>query len=120
MRTYSQGMQARLAFSVATDTRPDILMIDEVLAVGDASFKRRCVERLAEIRSQGTSSVLVSHQTTLLRNACQRLLWLDRGRVVACGATEPVLADYERSMDTAAQADRQIPADTGSQPPAAG
>jgi len=120
VRTYSQGMQARLAFSVATDTRPDILVIDEVLAVGDASFKRKCVERLAEITSQGTSSVLVSHQTTLLRNACQRLLWLDRGRIVACGETKPVLADYERSMETAAQAGRQIPAGTGSQSAAAG
>lgn len=94
VRSWSNGMRARLGFAIATAWVPEILLIDEVLAVGDHAFMRQCEERLAEFRRRGTTVVLVSHDLDAIRDACTRCLWLDHGRVVADGAPDEVIARY--------------------------
>lgn len=97
LRNYSSGMTARLAFSVATAWVPDILILDEVLAVGDAAFLERCHQRLDEFRAAGTTLLLVSHAPEQVRASCERCVWLDGGTVVADGPMSDVLTRYERS-----------------------
>jgi homopolymeric O-antigen transport system ATP-binding protein len=94
IRQYSAGMRARLGFAVATAWRPDILLLDEVLAVGDAGFVQKCEERLSEFREGGTTIVLVSHSAEAIRANCTRCLWLDAGSLRADGPTEQVLDRY--------------------------
>lgn len=103
VRTYSSGMIARLGFAIATDVEPDILLVDEVLAVGDLAFQQRCLERLEAFRARGTTLLLVSHSLELVERLCDRVLWLDRGRLVADGAAGAVVAAY-RSPPTEAPA----------------
>lgn len=93
-RTYSSGMWARLGFAVATDTRPDILIIDEAMAVGDESFRKRCSERMADLRSGGTTVFLVSHELTLFEEQVQRAGWLHEGRLEMVGPPADVVAAY--------------------------
>jgi lipopolysaccharide transport system ATP-binding protein len=95
LRTYSAGMQMRLAFSVATHVDPDVLIIDEALAVGDAYFQAKCAQRLDRFRQQGKTLIIVSHQVEALRGMCQRALWLHEGRLRADGPLEAVCARYE-------------------------
>ncbi len=94
VRNYSTGMLARLGFSVATAWVPDILVLDEVLAVGDASFTGKCEERILEFRRAGTTVLLVSHNAQAIRNTCTRCAWLDAGRLRAVGDVAAVLAQY--------------------------
>jgi lipopolysaccharide transport system ATP-binding protein len=94
MRTYSSGMHLRLAFSVSTLLAPDILLMDEWLAVGDASFQAKAGERLHEIVSNTAILVIASHSATLIRNQCNRVLYLDHGRVIADGTPDEVLPQY--------------------------
>ncbi len=94
VRTYSSGMVARLGFAVATDVEPDILLVDEVLAVGDLAFQERCLERFHGFRARGTTLVLVSHSLDLVRQLCTRVLWLDGGRLVADGPAAEVITRY--------------------------
>jgi lipopolysaccharide transport system ATP-binding protein len=94
IRTYSMGMVMRLAFAVAITTEPDILIVDEVLAVGDQSFQEKCFERIRRHKAAGRTLLCVSHQNALVRELCDRALWLDRGRVVREGAASEVLAAY--------------------------
>jgi ABC-2 type transport system ATP-binding protein len=96
IRNYSSGMLARLGFAVATAWIPDILVLDEVLAVGDAAFTAKCEERLARFHAAGTTVFLVSHSPDAIRKTCTRCIWLDAGQVVADGTTETVLAAYAR------------------------
>ena len=98
VRNYSSGMLARLAFSILTAWTPDVLLLDEFLAVGDLHFVRRCEDRMAELKSAGTTLLLVSHSPDMIRQNCERCLWLEGGRVVADGAPEEVLALYEHSQ----------------------
>jgi lipopolysaccharide transport system ATP-binding protein len=104
LATYSSGMQARLAFSVAICVDPQILLVDEALAVGDVGFQHKCVARLAELRERGATLLLVSHDMMLLRNQCDRLLYLREGRVQEIGAPEAVGERYLR--DTFAERQR--------------
>jgi len=94
IRNYSSGMIARLGFSVATAWLPDVLVLDEVLAVGDASFTERCQQRLKEFHESGTTVLMVSHNAQAVRESCSRCIWLDAGRLRADGPTEQVLAQY--------------------------
>lgn len=94
VRTYSTGMFMRLAFAVATHVDPDILLIDEVLAVGDEAFVFKCYERLAEFRASGRSILLVSHDVTSIERWCDRALWIDAGRIAADGTPVEVIARY--------------------------
>lgn len=99
MKTYSNGMRARLVFSVATSRIPEILLIDEALAVGDQEFRQRSSARISEIRAQAGAVVLVSHNITEIRQSCKRVMWLEHGRVVMEGPTEEVLARYSTELD---------------------
>jgi len=94
IRNYSSGMLARLGFSIATAWVPDILVLDEVLAVGDASFTQKCEERLRRFHDAGSTVLMVSHSAEAVRKNCSRCLWLDAGRLVADGDTKKVLAAY--------------------------
>jgi len=98
IRNYSSGMLTRLGFSVATMFRPDILLIDEVLAVGDASFQEKCLQRIYEFRSLGTTIILVSHQTTEVEQHCDQALWIEHGEVAAFGGTQEVVARYRQAL----------------------
>lgn len=94
VRTYSSGMFVRLAFSVATCVDPDVLIVDEVLAVGDQEFQRRCVERIRAFLDAGKTLLLCSHDLYRVRQLCPTTLWLDRGRVVQFGETLAVTDAY--------------------------
>ena len=94
IRNYSSGMMARLGFAVATAWIPDVLILDEVLAVGDASFVERCDERLRRFHEAGTTVLLVSHATRAIAATCSRCLWLDAGRLRADGPTAEVVEAY--------------------------
>lgn len=94
LRTYSSGMQMRLAFSVAIHTEPDVLLIDEVLAVGDAAFQRKCLDRIAHFKRSGCAIVLVSHDANLVREMCDRALLLRGGAVSAYGKPDEVVTKY--------------------------
>jgi ABC-2 type transport system ATP-binding protein len=98
VKTYSSGMQARLGFAVAVAIEPDILIVDEVLAVGDEQFQRRCLERMNELRSGGRTAIFVSHSLGQVQQICDRAVWLDKGVVAADGDTEVVISSYLRSV----------------------
>jgi lipopolysaccharide transport system ATP-binding protein len=97
VKTYSSGMFARLAFSLATDVEPDILLLDEVLGVGDQFFMRKCVARMQKLMASGITTILVSHNLDFLVTHCNRLIWLDHGQVVMDGAPSAVAAAYRKS-----------------------
>jgi lipopolysaccharide transport system ATP-binding protein len=99
LRTYSTGMQLRLAFAVFVHMDPEILLIDEVLAVGDVSFQRKCLDRIAEFKARGCTIIIVSHDCALVRKLCDEALWLRAGRAVTCGAPEAVVSQYMAEMD---------------------
>jgi ABC-2 type transport system ATP-binding protein len=102
MKYYSSGMRSRLAFSVATSARPDILLLDEILAVGDAQFAIQCYERLREFQSAGGTIVLASHDLGASRDLCQRALWLEHGRPRMIGRVEDVSQAYTEHVQAAA------------------
>ena len=97
LRTYSSGMQARLGFAIATDVKPDVLIVDEVLAVGDEAFQRKSAARMEEFREQGATVLLVSHNTATVKKMCQRAVWLNHGVVRALGTAEEVAARYHEA-----------------------
>jgi ABC-type polysaccharide/polyol phosphate transport system ATPase subunit len=96
IRTYSTGMLARLAFAAATEVDPDILLVDEVLAVGDERFRAKCNERMALFRERGKTFLLVSHALDQVREVCQRAVWLAHGRVVRDGPVDEVCDAYRQ------------------------
>ena len=104
VKRYSSGMQMRLAFSVVAFLDPQILIVDEVLAVGDASFQQRCMDRMRYVLSQGTTLVLVSHDLASVEAACKRVLWLEEGVVVDDGPAREVLSGYRARFEQQAAA----------------
>jgi ABC-type polysaccharide/polyol phosphate transport system ATPase subunit len=94
LKYYSSGMEARLAFSVSVCLQPDILLLDEVLAVGDQAFRDRCLDRLRAYHERGGTLILVSHELEQVQALCTRGIWLDRGEVVRDGPIDEVLAAY--------------------------
>lgn len=98
VRTYSSGMMMRLAFSVAVHTDPDILLVDEFLSVGDLSFQTKCLNRINEMRDQGSAIVLVSHDVNQVEQLCDRALWLKQGVAVAYGEPSVVVGQYTAEM----------------------
>lgn len=105
VKTYSSGMSVRLAFALVTAVEPDLLIIDEALAVGDQNFQKKCVQRIDSFRRNGCTILFCSHSLYHVRHLCNVALWLDGGRVKAFGDTESVLSSYEvhvRSRDTTA------------------
>ena len=95
IKTYSSGMMMRLAFSVATIVEPEILSVDEILAVGDASFQQKSRARMLELMQGGTTVLFVSHSMSQIREMCDRVLWLDHGTVKMVGPTQEVCDAYE-------------------------
>ncbi|HEY8182381.1 MAG TPA: ABC transporter ATP-binding protein [Thermoanaerobaculia bacterium] len=106
VKTYSSGMYMRLAFSVAVNVDPDILVIDEALAVGDGHFQKKCVDRIREFQAQGRTIVFCSHALYHVTAICRRTLWLDHGSVMRYGPTLDVVSDYESFL---LQRDRALP-----------
>jgi ABC-type polysaccharide/polyol phosphate transport system ATPase subunit len=97
LKRYSSGMYLRLAFAVAAHVEPDVLVVDEVLAVGDAEFQRRCLGRIGELRQEGRTVLFVSHDTGAVGQLCRRAVWLDEGRVRRVGAAQAVIDEYLRT-----------------------
>jgi ABC-type polysaccharide/polyol phosphate transport system ATPase subunit len=96
LRTFSSGMVARLAFATATDETADVLLIDEVLSVGDADFQAKSSARMTELINKGAAVVLVSHDMSAVRRLAQKAIWLENGVVKMSGPTEQVVAAYEK------------------------
>jgi ABC-2 type transport system ATP-binding protein len=94
IRTYSSGMYARLGFAVATAHIPDILLVDEILSVGDGEFQQKCFDRIKEFRSQGSTIVMVSHNMDQVQRLCQRAAWINKGKIELEGEPASVIARY--------------------------
>ena len=98
LRNYSSGMITRLAFSIATVVEPEILILDEVLAVGDAAFQEKSRKRMMELMSGGTTVLFVSHDLSQIRTMCNRVVWIDHGTVKMFGQTQEVCDAYQNSL----------------------
>ncbi len=98
IRSYSSGMMMRLAFSIATVVNPEILIVDEILAVGDEEFQKKSRARMAELMAGGTTVLFVSHSLSQIREICDRVLWLDGGKVKLLGGTEKVCDAYQENL----------------------
>ena len=102
VKQYSSGMFMRLGFAIATEVDPDILLIDEILAVGDAVFQQKCMTRIADFCARGKTIILVSHDMSAIRHICRRVLLIDSGLLVADGVPDRVIARYEELAGQAA------------------
>jgi hypothetical protein len=98
VKRYSSGMYVRLAFAVAAHLEPEILLVDEVLAVGDIKFQKKCLGKIGDVAKAGRTVVLVSHQMNQIRRLCERAVWMDNGTMRRDGAASEVLAAYETAM----------------------
>jgi len=94
VKTYSSGMIARLAFSIATETNPEILFVDEVLSVGDEKFRHKCYERMSSLVDKGITLIFVSHSMPEIERLCRKTLWLEHGRIKAMGDTAEITREY--------------------------
>ena len=94
LKNYSSGMVARIAFAIATVTDPDILIADEVLAVGDYTFQQKCEKRMKELIDNGTTVIFVSHSIEQVKSLCNKATWLEHGKVIMTGAAEEVCNEY--------------------------
>ncbi len=99
VKFYSSGMRTRLGFSVAAFLEPAILLVDEVLSVGDASFQQRCLDRMGEVHAQGTTIIYVSHDLPTVEATCSRAIWLHHGAMMSDGPVRDVLASYRRAVE---------------------
>lgn len=97
MKNYSSGMVARIGFAIATIIRPEILIVDEILAVGDFLFQKKCEERIQYLMSGGTTVIIVSHSLDQIRRLCRHVLWLEGGHMKMLGDMQPVCDAYEHS-----------------------
>lgn len=100
LKHYSTGMQMRLAFAVAAHLEPDILLVDEVLAVGDLEFQKKCLGKMEEVSGSGRTILFVSHQLNQIRRLCKRVIWLERGEIYRSGPTAAILGEYETALSS--------------------
>ncbi|MBU2578442.1 ABC transporter ATP-binding protein [Patescibacteria group bacterium] len=100
LRTYSSGMTARLGFAVASAWKPDILILDEVLSVGDVAFQEKCFTRMTKFRDSGATVLMVSHSIDQVRSLCKRALWLDHGEIQVMGSADEVCDAYAKAMSS--------------------
>jgi lipopolysaccharide transport system ATP-binding protein len=103
VKRYSSGMYMRLAFAVASHLEPEILVVDEVLAVGDAQFQKKCLGKMSDVSKQGRTVLFVSHNMTAVQSLCRRAAWLQQGRIVDEGAVSDVVSNYLKTASQAAQ-----------------
>ena len=96
LKSYSSGMLSRLGFAIAVDVSPDILLLDEVLAVGDAPFKKKCAEKMKALQANGTTFIVVSHSNKSIIDMCQKAVWLRQSHIFAEGAASEVISEYEK------------------------
>ena len=99
VRTFSSGMMMRLAFSIATLVEPEVLIVDEILSVGDGHFQKKSETRMRELMSGGTTVLMVSHAIKQIRDLCNRVIWLDHGKVIMDGETQKVCDAYEQTQE---------------------
>ncbi len=104
VRTYSAGMRLRLGFAIAVHVRPQILLIDEVLAVGDVAFQRKCIDRIRRFKEDGCAIVFITHDMSQVAQVCDRALWMDHGRVRALGTPSEIVSAYQSAMLEASRA----------------
>ena len=97
IKNFSSGMIARLGFAIATLVKPDILIVDEILAVGDFLFQQKCENRIAEMMAGGTTVLIVSHSIEQIERLCSRVVWLDHGHLVKSGATKEICEEYKNA-----------------------
>ena len=95
VKNFSSGMYARLGFSIATMVQPDILIVDEVLSVGDYRFQEKCEQRIRKMIEKGVTIIMVSHDNDLIQKLCTKVVWLDHGKVKAIGDTQEICSEYE-------------------------
>ncbi len=98
IRNYSSGMMARLAFSIASVVQPEILIVDEILAVGDVAFQEKSFNRMKELMSGGATVLFVSHDLEKIEEMCDKVIWLERGKVIMFGDTEEVCSAYRKAQ----------------------
>lgn len=96
IKNFSSGMVARLGFSIATNIRPEILIVDEILGVGDFLFQQKCEKRINDMMSGGTTVIIVSHSIEQIERLCERVVWLDKGQVKMIGSTKEVCDEYRK------------------------
>jgi len=113
VKHYSSGMYVRLAFAVAAHLEPEILLVDEVLAVGDAAFQKKCLGKMGDVARGGRTVLFVSHQMNSIRKLCERCMWMDAGRVRAVGPTAKVVSSYEAALTSTSFDDVKAEADRG-------
>lgn len=98
VKNFSSGMKTRLSFSIATIMEPDILIVDEILAVGDALFRKKCMERMNKMLSHGTTLLLVSHNISDIEKMCKKAMWINRGKMVMSGDAKDVCTQYQEKI----------------------
>lgn len=98
VKNFSSGMKTRLSFSIATVMEPDILIVDEILAVGDALFRKKCMERMNKMLSHGTTLLLVSHNISDIEKMCQKAMWINRGKMIMSGDAADVCRQYQENI----------------------
>ena len=98
VKNYSSGMYVRLGFSIAINVEPDILVVDEVLSVGDVDFQEKSIKKFADFKKQGRTIILVSHSMSLMRELCDRVTWIDSGEVIATGKSPDVIEKYLKAQ----------------------
>ena len=106
VKRYSSGMYVRLAFSIAAHVEPDILVVDEVLAVGDKEFRDKCLGKMDDVAQSGRTVIFVSHNMASIASLCQEVAWLDQGRVVETGSANTIISSYENSFHQSSASDR--------------
>src|SRR6185295_19667516 len=111
LKTYSSGMSARLAFAVAFSIEPDVLIVDEILAVGDAAFKSKCTKVFHRLRDNGCTILLVAHDPYLIKTFCSQGLYLSKGRQIAFGAADIIADKYQKEIESAQMADKTFESD---------
>lgn len=101
LRTYSSGMQMRLGFAVAAFSDPDILLIDEVLSVGDVAFQQKCFDRIRQFREEGRTIIFVTHDLSQIRQFCDEVIWINKGSLMAQGEPDEIIERYLAAMQSA-------------------
>lgn len=96
LKNFSSGMIARLGFAIAIDVNPDIMLVDEILSVGDQNFRKKCADKISELKEKGVTFVIVSHSIPQVKKLCQKAIWIENSKLMASGPVDEVCAKYEK------------------------